>query len=131
MLEVQSKLEAIAFNTSMECNYARNPFTNQHLMPSTSEDVIRQMPVDKRPFSTGADGGVSSLRQLPHGRGNLETVRGETIYSGNWCEGTTKQFCSLNHLPFQTFNFLCGETSNSVNFLADCVVSCRQETWKG
>jgi len=87
MLVVQSKLEAITLKTKIECDYARNPFTNQHLKPSTSEDVIQRMSVDKRPFGTGADGGVSSPRELPHGRGILESATGEFIYSGDWREG--------------------------------------------
>ena len=93
MLTVQSKLEAVTFKTKMECNYAQNPFTSQQLKPSTSEDILQHISVDKVPSDLEPDGGACSGRELPHGRGTLRTATGEFIYSGDWYKGKT-QFVS-------------------------------------
>ena len=84
MLAVQSKLDEVTFKckTRMECNYARNPFSNQPLEPSTNIDVLH--------FSS------ASVEIAPHGRGTLETTTGDFIYSGDWCRGTARHFCSFS-----------------------------------
>ena len=83
MLAVQSKLDEVTFKckTRMECNYARNPFSNQPLEPSTNIDVLH--------FRSAL------VEILPHGRGILETTTGDFIYSGDWCRGTARHFCSF------------------------------------
>ena len=100
MMAIESKLAEIAFKTKMECNYARNPFTNQNLEPSTSEDVLQHMSADERSFSDGADGSACSLRQLPHGCGTLKTATGEFVYSGGWCIGKRKRLCLVTWFTF-------------------------------
>lgn len=90
MLAVETELEDIVFKTKMLCNHARNPFTSQQLKASSSEDVIQHVSEDKRPFSVRAvNNGACSQRQLPHGYGNLKTVTGKVVYSGDWRKGET------------------------------------------
>lgn len=86
MLEIQSKLDEITLKTKLECNYVRNPYSGQHLKPSTSTDVLRHI-LRKRPFSLGFDGDFASVRELPHGRGTLKTTSDELLYTGDWCKG--------------------------------------------
>lgn len=90
MLEIQSKLEKITLKTKLECTYARNPYSSQHLKPSTSADVLQHISARKRPFSSGFDGLVS-VQELPHGRGTLKTTSDELLYTGDWCKGTIKR----------------------------------------
>lgn len=86
-LAVRSELEEITFKTGMECNYARNPFTCQHVMVSAaSEDVVQHIPQEKRPLSSAA---CLSERLLPHGHGSLKTEAGKLIYCGDWKKGKT------------------------------------------
>ena len=87
ILAVQSKLEAIAFKTKMECSHAKNPFTDHQPKTLTTEDVVQHISSDKPLFSVEADGGSRSLRDVPHGHGKLETVTGEVVYNGDWCKG--------------------------------------------
>lgn len=89
ILAMQSFLEEVAFKNSMQCGYARNPFTNKKLKASTTEDVVQHVYHDILPFSGTAvtNYNSSSQRKLPHGHGSLKTVMGETVYTGDWCKG--------------------------------------------
>ncbi|KAL9969405.1 hypothetical protein ACROYT_G021622 [Oculina patagonica] len=72
VLTVQSKLEGIAFDTHMECSYARNPFNRFSLKAATSKDVIQ----------------LFFAAELPHGHGSLyKTTDDNLIYSGDWYKG--------------------------------------------
>ena len=72
-MAIQSEVEEITFNNSMECSYARNPFTALELKASTSKDVIHHISVKGR--------------QFPHRHGNLKTLKGKLLYSGEWRKG--------------------------------------------
>lgn len=83
MLAVQYDLEEIAFNTKMDCGYARNPFSSQLLKVSSSVDVIHHTSLKVRGNSAVGAG----KRVLPNGRGSLKTVTGKLVYSGEWRKG--------------------------------------------
>lgn len=88
VLDVQADLEEIVFKSKMLCDHARNPFTSEQLMASSSEDVIQHISEEKGPFSVQAvNNGACSQRKLPHGHGSLKTVTGKVIYSGEWQKG--------------------------------------------
>ena len=72
-MEIQSELEEITFNNKMECGYSRNPFSTLKLKASTSTDVIHHISVQGRHF--------------PHRHGNLKTLKGKLLYSGEWRKG--------------------------------------------
>lgn len=108
MLTVQSKLEEIVFKTKMKCDYARDPFTKGNFKASTSEDVLQHTSAVKGPFGVGT---ACSPRKLPHGRGNLETATGESIYSGDWLKGKIKEQFFKNSLLPRTFGNLFLRTS--------------------
>ena len=70
----------------MECNYIRNPLSNQHVT-SSSENVVHHVFFRDKYFVSDS----AATKRLPRGCGILKTSRGKVLYSGEWCKGKCLQ----------------------------------------